>query len=211
MKKNYFKYYKANAIVGFIIISGSMIGFLMSLIIKHINQATDLSYYQYPTASIVLILFVALIDSKLWNKTIFRPLYAVPDLSGRYEGKISFINPINNKPDSKNCAVEVIQTGSKVKVNCYFQREKGKEKTPSKSIVETIVKNDDDSFSLVFMYQNSGSPGLFGPHNGTNILDYICNDEGKFLKGVYYTDREPSQTRGKIEVKYISKNLKNEY
>ena len=211
MKQNYFRYYKPGFIIGLILILGSIFGALMTWLIDAINTTFDLNYYQYPGTSVIVIAIIVLIDKKLWKHFPFKVLYMVPDISGRYEGNIYYTHPETGDDGTKKCAVEIFQTGSKVKFNCYFQNEDGKEKTPSRSLVETIVQNEDNTYSLVFTYQNDGLIGKFAPHNGTNILKYIENNGEKFLKGLYYTNREPFQTRGTMEVKLITKQLENDY
>jgi hypothetical protein len=210
MKENLFRYYKPNAIIGFIILSGSLIGMILTLIIKSINSVLDLSYYQYPTASVFVGLLVLVIDRYWWNKKPFRFLFLVPDISGRYEGQIKYMNPKTKEMAEKKCAAEVFQTGSLIKFNCYFEKSDNSERTKSESLVETITKNEDDTFSLVFTYRNHGLPNLFQEHSGTNILNFIENENGKFLKGIYYTNREP-HTKGEMEVAYISNKLKHDF
>jgi hypothetical protein len=173
---------------------------------------------QYITASIghnisitgIIVGVFLLIDRYLWKYPPFKWLYWVPDMSGRYEGVVHYEHPITRSPDSKNCAVEVFQTGSKLKVSCFFQHQVIDEPSTSKSLVESIIKEEDDCHSLVFTYQNEGARSLGQPHSGTNILKFINNGEGKFLKGHYYTNRDP-QTKGLMEVKYQSNNLKNDF
>lgn len=211
MKNNFFRYYKPDIIIGFIILVGTIFGIMLTFIIKSVNSIADVSYYQYPSASVAVGLFVFLIDWKLWKVSPFKYLFLIPNLNGRYLGHIKYDDPENdNKETMKKCVLEIAQTGSSIKVNCYFHKEGEKEKTPSQSIFETITKNDDGSFTLVFTYRNHGLPGKFQEHSGTNILKYFENDEGRFLKGVYYTNRIP-QTRGEMEVKFITNNLKHDF
>ena len=208
MKNNYFTYYKPNAIIGLILILGSILGFGLTCIIKYSNNL-DISYYQYPSTGLLLGGVIWLIDKYLWNKWLVRLLFNIPDISGRYEGEIKYTNPITNKKENKICAVEIFQTGSIIKVKSFFDKKDRTEESPSKSIIEKIVKNDDGSFSLVFTYKNKGISGKFQSHYGTNILDVIKNKDGTFLKGEYYTNRIP-QTQGQMRVKFITHTLKNE-
>lgn len=209
-KGNLFRYYKPSAIIGFIILSGSIIGGILTFTIKTIDTYSDLSYYQYPSASVFVGLLVFVIDRYLWNKKPFKFLFFVPDISGRYEGQIEYIHPISKKEEIKRCVLEIFQTGSLVKFNCYFKKKDGTEKTKSESLVETVIKNEDDTYSLVFTYRNHGLNNHFQEHSGTNILKFIENKEGKFLNGIYYTNREP-QTKGEMSVAFISDKLKNDF
>lgn len=209
-KGNLFRYYKPNAIIGFIILSGSIIGGILTFIIKTIDTYSDLSYYQYPSASVFVGLLVLVIDRYLWNKKPFRFLFFVPNISGRYEGEIEYVNPISKREENKKCVFEIFQTGSLIKFYCYFNKNDGTEKTKSESLVETVIKNEDNTYSLVFTYLNHGLNNHFQEHSGTNILKFIENEEGKFLKGIYYTNREP-QTKGEMSVAYISNKLKHDF
>lgn len=211
MKNNYFQYYKPNVIIGFIVILGSGIGAIVTSLIKIFNESLDFSYYQYPTASVFIAILIYAIDKWLWQFIPFSYLFSIPDISGRYEGEIRYHNPKSNQYESKLCIVEIFQTGSKVKVSSFFQNPIGQEQTPSNSLIETVVKNEDDTYSLIFTYRNQGIPGGFAGHNGTNILKLIDNESGRFLKGVYYTNREPYQTQGRMEVKFITKKIKNDF
>jgi hypothetical protein len=210
MKGNFFRYYKPNAVIGFIIFSGTIMGGMLTFVIKTINSLTDLSYYQYPSAGVLVGLLVLLIDRKLWKSPPFNFLLQIPNISGRYSGIINYWDIEKQEMTEKECFLEIIQTGSSVKVNCYFHKNREHEKTNSESLVETIIKNEDGTFSLVFTYRNLGLPLRFHEHSGTNILKFIENEEGRFLKGIYYTNREP-QTKGEMEVAFISKNLKHDF
>lgn len=158
----------------------------------------------------IIMGMLLVVDQYLWKYPPFKWLYWIPNVSGRYEGVINYKNPFTQAPDRKQCILEVFQTGSKLKVKCYFQHEHMHEPSESKSLVESIIKNEDDTFSLVFTYQNEGIQSEGQSHYGTNILKFINNKNGKFLKGYYYTNREP-QTKGVMEVKHQSDKLKNDF
>lgn len=210
MKGNAFRYYKPNAVIGFIIFSGSIISGILTLGIKSINLWTDLNYYQYPSASVIVGLLVLLIDRYLWKFSPFNLLFQIPNISGRYEGYIEYLNPISKVEEEKKCVIEVFQTGSKIKFNCYFKKLNSKEKTKSESMVETILKNDDGTVSLISTYRNHGLPNQFQEHSGTSILKFVENENGRFLKGIYYTNREP-QTKGEMDVAFITNKLIHDF
>lgn len=210
MDINYFRYYKPNLLIAFVLVLGTLISGFLSWIIPLMHNELNISYYQFPATSVVVAGILSLINKYLWKFKPFKFLFWIPCIGGRYEGIIEYTNPITNKNENKKCAFEIIQTGSKIKINSYFEKTNGEEKSPSKSLVESVIKNDDDSYSLIFTYQNEGVQGCFQPHSGTNILNYIQNEEGRFLKGIYYTNREP-QTKGKMDVKFTTFNLKYDY
>jgi hypothetical protein len=210
MKGNSFIYYKPSIAIGFIILSGSIFGGILTWVIKSINSLTDLNYYQYPSASVLVGLLVLWIDLYLWKFPPFNLLFQIPNVSGRYEGNINYLHPILKVEEKKKCVIEVFQTGSKVKFNCYFKKKNSKEKTKSESLVETILKNDDGTVSLISTYRNYGLPNQFQEHSGTSILKFVENENGKFLKGIYYTNREP-QTKGEMDVAFITNKLKHDF
>ena len=183
--------------------------------VNYLYQFLDgngIQYFKYPTTTTLLVLLIVFVNKKLWKHFPLKYMFDVPNLSGRYEGRITFKHPITKDIQNKNCAVEVKQTGDKIKIDCYFEREDKSEITLSNSLVESIIKNSNDTYSLVFTYQNDGNNAKgFLQHNGTNILNYYENETGKFLNGKYYTNREPHQTKGEMKVKFITNKLKNEY
>ena len=202
MQNGFFRYLNPRGVI-------ALISFLsVGLYLLNRYLGTHIGIHLSVTALIVVIF--GIIDRYFWKYPPFKCLYWIPDMSGRYEGMIRYSDPITGADDCKQCVVEVFQTGSKLKARCFFQHEWKQEQSESKSLEENIVKNDDDTWSLVFTYQNEGIPATPHPHYGTNVLRFIQNGEGKFLKGYYYTNRTP-QTKGSIEVKFLSNNLKNDF
>lgn len=207
---NSFQFYKKGVLPGLILTLGTFFSAIIGSTIQAITENTGFVYYQYPSASVFVGISLYLISEKWWKFKPFIYLFDIPMIEGRYEGFITYQHPITGVCESKRCAVEVFQSGSKVKVNSYFQKQDGSEKTPSLSLVETIVKRTDGTFDVVFNYLNQGKTDEFTPHHGTNTFKVIKNDEGQFLKGTYYTSRIP-QTTGDIDVKLVSQKLKNDY
>lgn len=210
MELNLFKFYRPGILVSFILVFGSIFNELIKFIGNLLIQNFDLSIYQFPTTSFLIGGLIVLISKYFWCIWPFKFMFWVPEIQGRYEGQIFYVHPVTKISESKNCVVEINQNGMLLKVNCFFIDVANDQKSPSRSIVETIIKESDGSFKIVFTYTNEGIPSLFQEHSGTNILRFIKNEHGQFLKGIYYTNREP-QTKGKMEVKLVSKSLKYDY
>ena len=211
MDENYFRYYKPKALIVFILIFGTIINYVVNLLHSYLEEY-GIHYIQYPTTTAILFLLIVYVNKKQWKRAPLKYMYNVPDVSGRYEGEVIFKNPIKKEIQTKNCALEVKQTGSKLKIDCYFENEDKSENTLSNSLVESLIKNSNDTYSLVFTYNNNGNQVKnLTQHYGTNILDFFENESGKYLKGIYYTNREPNQTKGEMKLKYITNKLKNEY
>ena len=153
----------------------------------------------------------ALINKWLWNIKPFCWMYSVPDFSGRYQGTLLYMfrNEKNEVVSDIMRHIKVItQNGSDIVISSWTKETDGTISSKSTSIEASIVKEKDDTFSLIYNYLNEGNfePG-FCPHYGTEILKLIENGSGKRLVGKYYTERLPYQTKGKIDLNFVNKDL----
>jgi hypothetical protein len=105
----------------------------------------------------------------------------------------------------------IVQNGSDIVINSWTKKNDGSISSKSTSIEASIVKEKDGTFSIIYNYLNDGNFELnFSPHYGTEVLKLLENNEGRHLVGKYYTERMPFQTKGKIDLKFISKKLYHE-
>lgn len=158
----------------------------------------------------VIGFLLGIINSYLWNKKPFIWMFCVPDMSGRFEGKLDF-EYVNHKSETISGSVkhlkEVVQNGSDIVINSWTI-DKGGNKSFSTSIEASIQKKNDGTYRVIYNFQNEGNHELgFSPHYGTEVLNFIDNSEGKHFIGDYYTNRIPHQTKGKTDLKFISKEL----
>ena len=206
MAKDYFKYYKSEYIIPFILISGAILGFLSSILIHFAIDQVNLSYYQFPSTTVLIGLLIVLIDRFLWKFKPFKWLFLIDDISGRYKGEIIFNHYQDNARDTREFFLEIEQSGSEIKLTTYFKNSlESTSKSVSRSI--NITKDNFGNISIFMNYLNSGNPVLGIPeHHGTNIL-HVNNTK---LDGSYYTDKEP-QTKGLMKGKFISKKLKKSF
>ncbi|MFZ2906279.1 MAG: hypothetical protein WAZ98_08760 [Cyclobacteriaceae bacterium] len=154
------------------------------------------------------------INSQLWNIRPFSWMYSVPDFSGRYEGVLRY-EYMNDKGETISDTLPhikvIVQNGSDVVVNSWTKKKDGEMSSKSVSIDATIEKKRDGTFTLIYNYLNDGnSPLGFSPHYGTEVMTIVENGDGRHLIGKYYTERQPYQTKGKIDLKYVSKDLTHE-
>lgn len=211
-----FKYYKANTLVGFILILGTIISILVFYLTKELaflsKKIELLQYFTFPATSVIVLMILKFYNKHLWKLKFFNHLVWIPNIKGRYEGEIYFTHPISKEKTTMKSIVIVHQTASVVKINSFFKKLDGTNTTPSESKVANIVKEDDNSFSLVYTYENKGTQGSdeFSPHYGTNHLKFIDTGKEKILTGYYYTNRNP-QTKGEMKVKYINNNSHHEF
>jgi hypothetical protein len=155
-----------------------------------------------------------LVNSYLWNVIPFSWMYSVPNFSGRYEGTLLF-EFRNEKCEIVTDTLEhikvIVQNGSAIVVNSWTKKKDGTMSSKSISIEATIVKEIDGTFTIIYTYLNEGNFELgFSPHYGTEVLKLVGNGVEKHLVGKYYTERMPYQTKGKIDLKFINKNLSHE-
>ena len=153
----------------------------------------------------------ALINKWLWNIKPFFWMYSVPDFSGRYQGTLIYMfrNEKNEiVSDSMEHIKVITQNGSDIIISSWTKETYGTISSKSTSIEASIVKEKDGTFSLIYNYLNEGNfePG-FCPHYGTEILKLLENGSGKRLVGRYYTERLPYQTKGKIDLNFVNKDL----
>jgi len=204
MKDNYFLHFKPSIIIGFILITGVAVHYVSDIFDKHLGISISV-------ISVVSI-FLILLNEYLWKIKPFSWLFWIPNIQGRYKGEIKFIHPKTKEEMIMPTVIVVKQTASTIKINSFFKKLNGNNSTHSESKVANIVKEGDDTFSVIFTYENKGTPGNpeFAPHYGTNFLKLIEDGKDKILTGYYYTNRNP-QTKGEITVKYINNKLNHEF
>lgn len=208
-----FKFCKTIPLIITILLLSAFIDFL---VVKHISPFlaryfSASSHIRVPTTVSLLGMFFYFYDVLLWKLPIFKLLMNVPNMSGRYVGKIKY--ELNGNLDEKNCVIEVSQKASQIKVHTYFNN-KLNEMTSSKSLVEDIKMEEDNFYDIYFFYLNSGSKqnGELDCHEGANKLRYFPNQNGNSsaLIGHYFTNRQ-IQTRGEIETFFVSKKLQGRF
>lgn len=217
MRKNYFRYYKNNIVVPVILITGTIIGVIVKLLLPLINGYLSEPYLQYPSITILLGSLVLFIDVFLWKYKPFKWLFWIDDFSGRYEGEIHYQYRDENGIEQSGSLrhVKIIkQTGSKICVSSFTYKD---DKNPSSMSVNKgmhVEKTDcNEHYRLIYNYLNDGSTKQgFPTHYGTEVIKFNRNGNEKFLSGNYYTDRLPFQTKGEFKnMKWIDNNLKHDF
>ena len=148
-----FRYYKTSLLITAIILSSiAMDGITVKLIIP--LAETYLENFRAPTTSALVIMLLTCYNQYLWRFPILNKLVKVPDMGGRYKGKISY--EFQGVPGEKDCAVEVKQNASSVKIQLYTTNDNN-EKTSSQSLVEDIQLTPSGFFEVYYFYLNSGT------------------------------------------------------
>jgi len=207
-----FKYYKTVPLIISILVLMFCVDYLcVQWLMPILEKFKSLISLRIPTNLAIVIAILKIYNNYLWKYPFFNLLVKVPDMNGRYEGKIEYT--FENIDGIKDCAIEVKQTASTIKIHSYFNNDQN-ELTNSKSLIEDIAQATDGFFDVFILYHNSGSKkgSVLDAHDGANILRFFPHDNSqrKKLSGSYFTNRK-IQTKGTIWGEFVSNKLKGEF
>jgi hypothetical protein len=208
------KAYKLN-IKTVIVIVGILSLFIYSLVLvifkiaKTEELGETLLHYGYIIAPIS-ILWVTL-DHYLWHTRLFqlmrKSLNIPPDIRGRWEGKLE---NADGSPSQK-FVIEVRQTLTTLKVHSFS--------TVGHSIsilCEIASDTHEENFTLCYLWEGQTHTDIKDIHQGVRfqgytMLNLLEHESPRMLKGSYFTNFKPTQTRGGIELKWASKEIKRKF
>src|ERR1700733_1736395 len=129
-----------------------------------------------------------------WFRKLFRSLINIPpDLRGRWEGKID-----QDKKDTTSITfvLEINQTLTRTHIDTYLGR------NISHSHFATITTRDEFNklFTVCYLYEADSSSGIF---YGFTYLDFNDEDGQKELRGNYFSEKKPVQSRDEINLKWV--------
>jgi len=206
-----FKYYRTIPLVIVILVLAGGLDAVIEGWLVHILEDKGIGFMRAPSNAAIIGGILLLYDKVLWKYPVLNWLVKVPNMAGRYKGFIHY--EWNNKAETKECFIEVVQTASSIKLRSYFSNEHN-EKTTSQSLVEDIRQELDGHFAVHLFYNNEGSKkdGVLDCHEGANKLRYLPGKKGEAAKltGHYFTNRQ-TQTRGEMEANFVSTKLKGEF
>ena len=133
------------------------------------------------------------------NKKIY-----CPKISGRWEGHLT------RDGKEHDFVIEIKQTYTTVSCSTYSNHSNS-----NSWCADILYDEQKERYLLVYLWQGKSTRNPAGeeePSNyfyGTTILE--INDECNKLTGDYYTDREPDQTKGKINLIYRQEKLENAF
>lgn len=194
-----FKYYKTVPLISFIIVL-AVLGALMNYGVGKLFESGTVpgiladvlgigSIVAYTTVGLVIVNRWGWVW-KLKSWKVFGWLIDLPDLRGRYSGKLISNFQENGQKKEMNCVIEITQTGSEVKVFSYYHDPlTNQDSSTSTSIVEEIIKEANGLFKVHFMFSNK--PGTHQEqlmdHDGTAWILYY--PDVKKIKMEYYNKR----------------------
>ena len=163
----------------------------------------DYAYIIAPTS-----LLWILIDKYLWHTGLFqsvsKSVNIPPDLRGRWEGTLE--NEMGS--ETQKFVIEVKQTLTSLNVFSYSSI------ASSISILpEIAISENEDNFILCYFWEGKMNSSIKVIHHverfhGYTILNLNKYEKPKTLTGFYFTNRVSSQTRGGIQLKWASADLK---
>jgi len=205
-----FRYYKITPLIIIVLVLAGLIDQGINKLIMPMLNKYDIAFLRAPGNAALIASFLSLYDKFLWRLPLFNMLVTIPDMRGRYKGKVVYT--FQGTKGDTNCYLEISQTSSKIKLHSYFQTD-GKPDTNSKSLVENII--EEDGFYYIYLYYlNNGSKenADLDCHEGANMLKFIPKtvDSNQMLLGHYFTNRK-IQTRGKMEAEFKNRKLKGTF
>lgn len=160
--------------------------------------------------SIIFTFLWFLFDRFLWkNKTLnsnlklSKTLYT-PVIEGRWEGTLTR----NGK--KHKFVIEIKQSFTTISCETYSRHGYS-----ASECAELLYDTQNDTYRLVFLWKgkttNTEVDGADSTNYfyGTTILN--INSQCNQLDGDYFTDRQPNQTRGKINLTFRQKELNNSF
>ncbi|HYM94127.1 MAG TPA: hypothetical protein VET23_08315 [Chitinophagaceae bacterium] len=196
-------------------IVGALSLFLFSLVLIGFGIADKekvgemLLHYGYIIAP-VSILWV-LFDQYLWHTRLFqsmrKSLNISPDIRGRWEGTLE-----NADGSSvQKFVIEVKQTLTMLKVYSYstIAHSRG-------VLCEIASDTHEESFTLCYLWEGEIHTDIKDIHQGERFQGYTMlnlfeHETPKMLKGSYFTNRKSMQTRGGIQLTWVSNDLKRKF
>ena len=187
----------------------SLVIFSLLLTIFHIAELESLGEVLLHYGLIIAPISVLwiLLDHYLWHTKLFqsirKSMNIPPDLRGRWEG---VLENADGSPQQK-FAIEVKQTLTRLHVHSYSSI------GHSASILSEIASSElEEKFTLCYLWQGEIHHSITDIHQGEKfhgytMLDYDEHQPTKVLKGSYFTNRKGSQTRGGIQLSWISHKL----
>ena len=152
-----------------------------------------------------------ILDLYLWHTVLFqsmrKTLNIPPDIRGRWEGRLE---NADGSPVQK-FVIEVRQTLTNLKIHSYS--------TIGHSIsvlCEIASDTHEEAFTLCYLWEGQAHADIKDMHHaerfqGYTMLNLLEHEKPKTLKGSYFTNRKPTQTRGGIELTWISHELKRKF
>ncbi len=187
--------------------------FSIVLIVFHIAKVESLGeilmHYGFIIAP-VSILWVSF-EKYIWHTRLFqsmrKSLNISPDLRGRWEGVLENADG----SATQKFVIEVKQTLTLLKVYSYSTIGHS-----LSALCEIATDTHEESFTLCYLWEGQTHTEIKDMHQGERFQGYTMlnlfeHEKPKMLKGSYFTNRKSGQTRGGIQLTWVSLELKRKF
>ena len=147
-------------------------------------------------------------DKYLWHTKLFQsmrnPLNIPPDIRGRWEGTLENADG----SEAQKFVIEVKQTLTTMNVISFSTISR------SASILSEIAASEnEDHFTLCYLWQGEINSSIKEMHHREHFYGYTMlhlheHESPKIFKGSYFTNRPSGQTRGGIQLEWVSHTIK---
>ena len=187
-----FKYYKSERLILFIIGLTILFGALSTYLHHFIYSLAEplktiILFTDSFTVPFFITLTMYLVNNHWWKGGRFKWLIDVPNLNGRYTGKLISSYLENGIPKTMDCVLEIKQTASSIHIAGYFgDFETGIISSSSFSVAEELVEERNGFFRLFYVFTNEtgGLPDKLNNHSGT--AKFLYYPDNYTLDGEYY-------------------------
>jgi hypothetical protein len=187
-----FRYFKPDRLILLIIGLSVIFGFASTFIHHFVSELAEpfknlILYTDSFTVPFFVFLIIFLINKYGWKNSKFKWLIDIPNLNGRYLGKLTSDYEVIKSPNIMDCVIEITQTASEIHIFGYFgDISTNFVSSSSQGISAELSKENNDLFKLYYVFANetSGMPAKFNNHTGTASFNYY--PDKKMLDGVYY-------------------------
>lgn len=145
-------------------------------------------------------------DRRGWRQKPFRllGLSAAPDLRGRWEGTV---RREGRGEEEHPFVLEISQTATRVQVAGFSEHSR------SRSIAaQVLYDQSEEHICLIETWEGKTTGSIKGQKSGkfqgATIFTLSFDDR---LEGEYFTDRMPTQTRGKLRLERTGKKIKGHF
>lgn len=190
-------------ICSLVFISASLFIFKMISTSSAINLLLNYAYIIAPTS----MLWVAF-DKYLWHTRLFQLIKKTanipPDIRGRWEGTLEN----EDGSEIQKFVIEVKQTLTSLSVNSYSSLGKSVSILP-----EIACSENEENFTLCYLWKGTTNTSIKEILHRENFFGYTMlnldkTDKPSKLNGGYFANRQSGQSRGGIQLTWVSHKLK---
>ena len=169
-----------------------------------VQMLCNLGVIEAPTVIILVLGLFWIYNMYLWKTIPFKYFHNIPNINGRFEGVLESSYSAENK---YNIVIEIEQTLTNIYIKLYS------EKSPSYSIISNIGKNEQNNWSVYYIYQNCpttvNTDQDMRDHTGSASFEIFNN--GSRLKGNYFSNPRNRGRYGNFEVNKVDIKLKGHF